>query len=252
MLFTTARVRRALGAVSVVLMLGGAAACGEAKSSDAKETPTTEQPSSNVSPAASPAVSPAVSPAAAKEGLEKLIIAKVEGFEVTAAAASEVRSAGAITASNAACQPIADLVATVDAGSPTDTVYRQAVAASKPEEMTASGVLVGLSSYPRGGAAEALAGLGKAVSACAGGFTTTSADGEDAYTAVKAEDGPTGLDESLAFELTGSLDGEKIPLKYALVRTGDTVALFYAMNPFDPASAEIAPEVTAAQMARLK
>ncbi|MFJ2555435.1 MULTISPECIES: hypothetical protein [unclassified Streptomyces] len=248
MLLTSARVRRALGAVCVALVLGATAACGEATDSDAKESPAKERPSTKESPSSSPATSPA----AGKEGLEKLIVTKVKGFEVTVAAAGEVRSSGAVTASKAACQPIADLVGTVAAGSPSDTVYRQLVAASEPEDMTASGVLVGLSSYPRAGAAQALAEVGKAVSACGGGFTTTSADGEDTYSGVTAEDGPTGLDESLAFELTGSLDGEKIPLKYALVRAGDTVALFYAMNPFDPASADIAPTVTAAQIARLK
>ncbi|MFJ7996636.1 hypothetical protein ACIQ7D_05655 [Streptomyces sp. NPDC096310] len=235
MLLTSARARRALGAVAVVLMLGSAAACGETKNTDGKEAS-------------------AGSPAAGEDSLEKLIVAEVKGFEVTGATAAQVRATDAVTASKAACQPIADLVGTVAAGSPSDTVYRQLVAASEPEDMTASGVLVGLSSYPRGGAARALADLGKAVSACGGGFTTTAADGEDGadvYSGVEAEDGPVGLDESLAFELTGSLDGEKIPLKYALVRAGDTMALFYAMNPFDPASVDIAPAVTAAQLARL-
>ncbi|MEV7089342.1 hypothetical protein AB0O07_26200 [Streptomyces sp. NPDC093085] len=238
-------------AISAVLALSTTAACGAEKDSDSKApaaatattTPSTEPPAQNASPA----------PGKAAPGadLKDLIVTEVKGFEVTEAAASEVRASGAVKASKAACQPIADLVGTAAAGSPEDTVYRQLVAASEPEDMTASGVLVGLSAYAPGKAAQALAGLGKAVSACGAGFTTTSPDGTDDYAGVTAEEGPAGLDESLAFELTGSLDGEKIPLKYALVRTGDTVALFYAMNPFDPASAEIAPEVTAAQVARL-
>ncbi|MFE3825963.1 hypothetical protein [Streptomyces sp. NPDC059092] len=242
MLLTSVRVRRALGAVSVVLMLGSAAACSETGKADGKQAPAAERSSPNPPPAAG------------GEDLEARIVTEVKGYEVTEATAGEVRSTGAVTASEPACQPIADLVGTVAAGSPSDSVYRQLVATSEPDAMTASGVLVSLSSYPRAGAARALADLGKAVSACGGGFTTNAADGEageDTYTGVEAEDGPAGADESLAFELTGSLDGEKIPLKYALVRTGDTVALFYAMNPFDPSSTDIAPAVTAAQMAKL-
>ncbi|MFE4055909.1 hypothetical protein ACFXP3_06290 [Streptomyces sp. NPDC059096] len=239
MLHTSARFRRALGALSVVsavlAALGSVAACGGTGRSDGKG-PSRE------------------APADAADSLEKLIVAEVEGFEVTGATAAEVRATDAVTASEAACQPIADLVGTVAAGSPSDTVYRQLIASSEPRDRTAPAVLVALSSYPRGGAARALAALGEAVSACEGGFTTTAADGEegrDVYSEVEAENGPAGLDESLAFELTGTLDGERLPLKYTLVRTGDTVALFYAMNPFDPASVAIAPTVTAAQMARL-
>jgi hypothetical protein len=185
--------------------------------------------------------------------LEKLIVAKgdVKGFEAAKPARSDVSAGGSVKASRAACQPIAELVQNAAAGTPSASAYRQLIT-SDEEGMTAAGVLVGLSSYEKGQAKAALAAIRDAVKTCGGGFTTTASGDSSSYAKVTEEQGPSGVAESVAFELNGALDGDEVPLKYALARRGSTVALFYSMDPFEPEKAEIAPEVIAAQLNKLK
>ncbi|MFF4244256.1 hypothetical protein ACFYY2_07250 [Streptomyces sp. NPDC001822] len=153
-----------------------------------------------------------------------------------------------------ACAPITAIINGSPDPAPAATVFRTATATTTAE--TGAGgdgtvVTVILTSHRAGGAEELMRSVRDAVRACADGFRTTSEDGPSTYTGVRALPAPKAGQESFAYQVTGSLEGVRIPLVFHLVRTGSTVATFYAAA----FSADSAPEVPAAlvtaQAARL-
>lgn len=57
--------------------------------------------------------------------------------------------------------------------------------------------------------------------------------------------------ESFAYQVTGSIEGERVPLVFHLVRTGSTVVTFYAANFVDETAPEIPAKLVTAQAANL-
>lgn len=58
-------------------------------------------------------------------------------------------------------------------------------------------------------------------------------------TAVKALADPKLGDESVAYSLGGDIEGESLPMTFMVVRSGSTLAAFYAMNVLESESVEI-------------
>lgn len=108
-----------------------------------------------------------------------------------------------------------------------------------------------LTSHPKDAAQQVMRGVRDAVRACAGGFRTSGADGPSTYTEVKQLPLPPAGQESIAYQVTGSIEGNKVPLLFQLVRTGSTVVTFYVADFLTAKTPRLPAELVAAQAARL-
>ncbi|KUH37593.1 MULTISPECIES: hypothetical protein [Streptomyces] len=232
----------AASAVSFALLLtacGGGEKAGDGDKGAAKDA-------TSAAPAA-----PAAKVLTAAE-LEKAVLAQgdVKGHKVQPAGADEVGKPGSVTVDKAECLPLAEASSGVALGKSTADVTRKVMeepkaGAEKPsfegmtekqiEEALASTMAVTvtidkLASYEAKGAADALASLRAAATACAGGFTLTQ-DGEKTKIVKVTEAKVSGGDEAGAWVLAADMeDGDTMAVKVAAVRQGSTLATFTAVN----------------------
>jgi hypothetical protein len=108
-----------------------------------------------------------------------------------------------------------------------------------------------LTSHPKGAAQQVLRDVRDAVQACAGGFRTSSDEGPSTYSKVDLLDAPRVGEESIAYQVTGNIEGDKVPLVFRLVRRGSTVVTFYVADFVDATPPEVPAEVVTAQLAKL-
>ncbi|MCX5008829.1 hypothetical protein OHB05_40610 [Streptomyces sp. NBC_00638] len=54
------------------------------------------------------------------------------------------------------------------------------------------------------------------------------------------------------YTMTSDIDGEKFPVTYTVVRSGSTLAVFYAMNALGGKAPEVPAAVMEAQVAKLE
>ncbi|WP_369033332.1 hypothetical protein [Streptomyces adonidis] len=189
------------------------------------------------------------------EGLEAVALAdgqEVAGGTVTAQVSDrDFPNAGTVVAKEAVCTPLAAVQAGSVLGAPVSVVRRMWIGpqetsgvelgADPSEEEVAAAALdattsfVSLASYGQEAAAKAvMAGIGRAVRECAGGFVYTVA-GENPVETVKvrkaaAPDGTGGADEVIAATLAVKVDGVSGPVRVVVVREGGTVGYFPATN----------------------
>ncbi|MET7366725.1 hypothetical protein ABZS61_12980 [Streptomyces sp. NPDC005566] len=152
---------------------------------------------------------------------------------------------------NAACRPIASIINGSPEPAPAATVFRTAMDVSEEGQDDQTVVTEILTSHAPGEAERLLSTVRDAVKACAGGFRTTSDDGPSTYTEVKALPAPEAGQEALAYQVTGSIEGEGVPLVFQLVRTGSTVVTFYAANFTSARTPEVPAALVTAQAAKL-
>ncbi|MFD9502050.1 hypothetical protein [Streptomyces sp. NPDC060035] len=150
-----------------------------------------------------------------------------------------------------ACRPIASIINGSPEPAPAATVFRTAMDTSEEGQDDQTVVTEILTSHAPGGAEQLLRSVRDAVKACADGFRTTSDDGPSTYSGVKALPAPEAGQESLAYQVTGSIEGEGVPLVFQLVRTGSTVVTFYAVNFLSAMTPEVPAELVTAQVAKL-
>ncbi|MFI6205789.1 hypothetical protein ACIBAI_05240 [Streptomyces sp. NPDC051041] len=217
--------------------------------------------------------------------LKKLIIADgdVKGYEVRSADTAEpfAGSKGAMTVTDAACEPIAYVLTGFAPGDDESAYVNQAVT-EKPDAQAGPGpdenssdeefeealeavedslsstvTIVSLSSYEGDGAEAAMKSVSTAVDGCAGGFTA-AAKGQDTQEFTKvAEEKSSGTgDESVAFAVTGRVEGGGTTAVHAeVVRHGTTVATYYSLNlaalAGEKSTYTIPAEVVQAQAAKL-
>ncbi|MFE7751913.1 hypothetical protein [Streptomyces sp. NPDC057428] len=152
---------------------------------------------------------------------------------------------------DAACVPITAIINGSPEPAPAATVFRTAMDTSQEGKDDRTVVTEILTSHPKGGAEELLRSVRDAVRACADGFRTTGEDGPSTYTGVRALPAPNAGQESFAYEVTGSLEGARIPLVFHLVRTGSTVVTFYAADFLTDTAPEVPAALVTAQAAKL-
>ncbi|MGX1880967.1 hypothetical protein [Streptomyces sp. NPDC055287] len=149
------------------------------------------------------------------------------------------------------CQALAAVINGAPQPSPSATVQRTLMDESEEGKNDQTVVTEILTSYPKGGAVQVLRGVSKAVGACADGFRTTGGDGPSTYTEVKDLPAPNAGQEAIAYQVTGSFEGAKVPLVFQLVRIGSTVVIFYTANFVDAKTPEIPARLATAQAAKL-
>ncbi|GGX39598.1 hypothetical protein [Streptomyces chryseus] len=248
---TVRRTAVAASALSLALLVG---ACGADKSAD--DAP--ESKGKNEGAAAAKPLSQAE--------LDKLVLAEgdVKNHKVVKPLKADLAAAKIAKADKAECKPLVDATAMRTLGSPAaNSMRRISVMPEKPaedaspEEKLKAGLdAVGkaviitdtLGSYEGEGAQEALAALRDAGKACAGGFTTIAGPDKVTYSKV-APASYTAGDEAVAFTLTADLDGETGTAQLVTVRTGNTLASFFAMSLMG--KAEQPKEAIDAQLAKL-
>ncbi|MEV0006756.1 hypothetical protein [Streptomyces sp. NPDC047973] len=247
----------ALAASALVLCLAAAGcgpddgeAKGAARKSDASAAPGEESrpPAATASPA--PAVtSDGRTLTEAQLAGVALTTGEVTGFDIAPLPGSDER--GTEKSEDEACRPITAVINGSPEPAPAATVFRTATDTREEGRDDQTVVTEILTSHRAGGAEELMRSLREAVRACAGGFRTTGEDGPSTYTDVKALAAPGAGQESLAYQVTGSLEGAPVPLVFHLVRTGSTVVTFYAADFLTGKTPEVPAPLVTRQAAKL-
>lgn len=254
------KVRRTVMAATAAVLCLTAVACGPddtADKGDGKGTGKTGgRASASPTPGADAGSDPAPAPTSNGKTLteaELTEVALVNGelpeYDFAKMPGGDER--GTEQSEDEACRPIASVINGSPEPAPAATVFRTAMNTSEEGQDDQTVVTEILTSHAPGGAEQLLRSVRDAVKACAGGFRTTSDDGPSTYSEVKALPAPRAGQESLAYQVTGSIEGEGVPLVFQLVRTGSTVVTFYAANFLSARTPEVPAELVAAQVAKL-
>ncbi|WP_328873132.1 hypothetical protein OHT76_25195 [Streptomyces sp. NBC_00287] len=116
---------------------------------------------------------------------------------------------------------------------------------------------IALAAYGTDGDAEsAMAGLSKAIDSCGDGFTAKANGNTSPYDSVAAEKASTAGDETLAFKSTMTFQGASHVLRTQAVRSGDVIAVYFAVNGSaianaQPSEAQLAKPVVGTQNGKL-
>ncbi|MFI6606151.1 hypothetical protein [Streptomyces sp. NPDC050507] len=255
----------AMAATTAVLCLA-ASACGpdgeKSEQDGGKAAGTTAKPSGTASstagdPAASDsAPAPTSTPTSSGEVLDKAGLAKVAlttgevaNYEVTPMQGGE--ESGTERSENKDCEPLVAVINGAPQPTPAATVFRTVMDKSEEGKDDQTVVTEILTSHPKDTAQQLMRGVRDAVRACAGGFRTSSEDGPSTYTEVEQLPLPPAGQESIAYQVTGSIEGDKVPLVFQLVRTGSTVVTFYVAEFITAKTPQLPAELVAAQAAKL-
>ncbi|MBT2365088.1 hypothetical protein J7E88_07085 [Streptomyces sp. ISL-10] len=255
----TAR-RIATAAAAVALTCAGATACEDddegtpdgkhaATSASPADAPTTNAPTASAEPG--PAERPSSGRTLTEAELTRaaLVTGDVPGYEVTPLQGGD--EPGTEKADKPACAPLAAVINGAPEPAAAATVYRTAVDSTEEGKETQTVVTLILTSHSDGGAEQLLASLRTAVDACAGGFTTHSADSVSTYSDVQKLPAPQAGDESVAYRVTGAVTGAKVPLVFHVVRRDASVATFYTANFLDAKTPDVPAELIREQTAKL-
>lgn len=223
---------------------GRPAASASAPEGDATPSPESSAPAAGDSPPSSGEV-------LTEDGLAKaaLTTGEVAGFEVTPMQGGE--EPGTEKSDDPACAPLAAVINGAPRPAAAATVYRTAVDTREEGEETQTVVTLILTSHPDGGAEQVLSSVRTAVGACAKGFTARGGDGVSTYSEVKTVRGVAAGDDSVAYQVTGALGGDKIPLVFHVVRRGATVVTFYTADFVGGPPPTVPEELIRKQAARL-
>ncbi|MFF7334684.1 hypothetical protein ACIQU5_00065 [Streptomyces sp. NPDC090306] len=253
----------AVGALSLALLT----ACGGDTDGDKGSGPASGSSSASSDAASGSDASTGKALGAAE--LKKLIVttADVDGYKVGGLTGEDAYAASKsdVKVADTACAPLgyavtgfapgdsaADaerLVQQTEGPSPSTTasledMSDEDIENSMTDAMSINVTMVGLSSYDGDGAAATMKSLSDAVAKCSGGFTVTGGEKQE-ITKVTAEKPAAAGDESVAFAVTMSSEGEEGVAHAEAVRHGSTVAVYYTINlgrmlsgkayPVDPA-----------------
>ncbi|WP_351226132.1 hypothetical protein [Streptomyces sp. NPDC002133] len=263
----TAR-RIVMTAAAAALTAGLATGCegddkaeGDAKKpvkESASVTPSEAPPSNGVPPEASDApVPPASEQPSTGKTLTKaeltqaaLVTGDVPNYVVTPMQGGE--EPGTEKADKPDCQPLAAVINGAPEPAASATLYRTVVDKREEGNERQTVVTVILTSHTAGSADAVLKSVGTAVEACAEGFTTHGGDGgASTYSEVKKLPTQKVGDDAIAYQVTGAMDGSKMPLVFHVVRRGATVATFYTANFIDAQTPEIPVALVQKQSAKL-
>ncbi|MFI5633979.1 hypothetical protein ACIA8E_32330 [Streptomyces sp. NPDC051664] len=255
------KARTAVMAATTAALCLAAVSCGPSggDSSHGKDRGRASSPSS-AKPSGDDASSPPPSPSTLPAGTGKVLTeaelteaalatGDLADYEVTPLQGSE--DTGTEKAENQACRPLAAVIDGAPEPAATATVLRTVMDRSEEGKDDQTVVTEILTSHPKGAAQQVLRDVRDAVQACAGGFRTSSDEGPSTYSKVDLLDAPRVGEESIAYQVTGNIEGDKVPLVFQLVRRGSTVVTFYVADFVDATPPELPAEVVTAQLAKL-
>ncbi|MFF7730475.1 hypothetical protein [Streptomyces sp. NPDC008001] len=175
---------------------------------------------------------------------------EVPGFQIEHAG-SGAAGGGRPRTDDAACRPLVDALGSRPRPEPAATVVN--TFAKSGEDLGFQGLLgmIRVSAYRGDGAAATLRGLRSAADDCAGGFRMRTGEGEQQeFRAVRTLAAPRLGDEAVAYRLENA--AERAPSLITVVRSGTTLAMFFATSLSDPEDVAIPPELVEAQVKKLE
>ncbi|MFI6646173.1 hypothetical protein ACIBI8_00930 [Streptomyces sp. NPDC050529] len=250
------KVRAAAVAATTAVLCLAAVACGTDEKKSEQDGGKAAGPSASASASAS--AKPGGGPSATSSGevLDKaglagiaLTTGEVAAYEVTPMQGGE--ETGTERSENKECRPLVAVINGAPEPAAAATVFRTVMDKSEEGKDDQTVVTEILTSHPEDAAQQLMRGVRDAVRACAGGFRTSGEDGPSTYTEVKQVPLPAAGQESIAYQVTGSIEGDKVPLLFQLVRTGSTVVTFYVADFLTAKTPQLPAELVAAQAAKL-
>ncbi|WP_327176540.1 hypothetical protein OG599_15350 [Streptomyces sp. NBC_01335] len=236
-----ATVRRSALAASVASLVLLVTACGG--SSDESDSADKATGSSKSSASASAGAEQAPVKALTAAELEKaaLVQGDVADLKIEKAAGDDIVEPEAVTVDKAACLPFAQALFAAAQGKPVASTSRSVESEAKTtgadatSDDAAASVTGGdhteltLSSYEGTGAADVLAAVRTAATACASGFSVTVSGDAQKISGI-TEEKVTGGEEQAAWTMAVEQEGMKVPFDLAVVRQGSTVSTFTTLN----------------------
>lgn len=170
----------------------------------------------------------------------------LKGYGVQAASSPDTPGIP-IDADEDVCAAVSMMMLFSLSADPEARVARTVSATSGDTVGTATSVL--LSSYQEADAKQGMAVLKPSVEGCPDGFEV---DTDTKVSAIKPLDAPDAGDEAVSFRLSGGILGEDTPTAYTVVRSGSTLALFFAVDMTTPKTVTVPDEVVTAQVEKLE
>ncbi|MDG4862467.1 hypothetical protein P8605_30460 [Streptomyces sp. T-3] len=210
-----------------------------------------EKPSPSKGGAAAQADKPKKAEAAAalsQAQLDKAVLGKgdVKGYEITKLPKERLLGES-FPADPEDCQPVADMFMFVTQPGHKARVGRD-IAPDQKDAIDATSTSMVLLAQEQADAEKVMAGLEESLEECGGKYEHAFMK----YDGLKAMPGTKVGDESVSYIVSSDFDGEKLPMRFTVVRSGSTLIALTAMNLLEPEKAEVPESVIDAQIVKLK
>ncbi|MET9890249.1 hypothetical protein ABZZ47_08510 [Streptomyces sp. NPDC006465] len=230
---------RLLVGIGVTAALAATAACG-GQDTDDKGSGSKKPAAKAASPAAQDALKPLTEAQLTKSAITK---ADVKGYRVGNTPDDEIPEVS-VPAKPATCQAVADMFLL---GTEPDATARVSRTLTSLTATDATVLRLGLLAHKEADAKKVVGDLRTQSEKC-GSYEHTGYQ----YTGVKPLKAPALGDEAVSYTMTSDIDGDKIPVTYTVVRSGSTLAVFYAMNALGGKAPEVPAAVMEAQVTKLE
>ncbi|MEV4922278.1 hypothetical protein [Streptomyces roseoverticillatus] len=175
---------------------------------------------------------------------------EVPGFQIERAG-SGAAGGGRPRTDAAACRPLVEALGSEPRPEPAASVVNTFAKAGEDLDFQGLMGMIRVSAYRGDGAAATLRGLRSAAGRCAGGFAMLTGEGEpQEFRAVRTLAAPRLGDEAVAYRLENA--AERAPSLITVVRSGATLAMFFATSLGDPEEVEIPPDLVTAQVEKVE
>ncbi|GGX79181.1 hypothetical protein [Streptomyces hiroshimensis] len=175
---------------------------------------------------------------------------EVPGFQIERAGSGAAGGGRPVT-DEASCRPLVEALGSRPRPAPAASVVNTFAKAGEDLDFQGLMGMIRVSTYRGDGAVSTLDGLRSAAARCAGGFRMRTGEGEpQEFRAVRTLTAPRLGDEAVAYRLENA--AERAPSLITVVRSGATLAMFFATSLADPEDVEIPPELVDAQVAKLE
>ncbi|PHQ51060.1 hypothetical protein BLA24_14870 [Streptomyces cinnamoneus] len=149
------------------------------------------------------------------------------------------------------CRPLVVALGSQPQPEPVASVVDTFARAARDQDFDGLMGTIRVSRYDDDGARTTLRELRGAAEECADGFRMTTGEGQpQEFEAVRVLPAPALGDEAVAYGLVNA--AEEAPSLVTVVRTGDTLSMFFVTNLADPDRVEIPGSLVAAQVAKVE
>ncbi|MFE2538401.1 hypothetical protein [Streptomyces sp. NPDC059371] len=233
---------RVLVGICAMAALAATAACG-AKDTDSNTGGSargSKKPAAEAKPAAQEGLKPLT-----EAQLTKAVLTEkdLKGYRVRDTPDDEIPDVS-VPANPATCQALADMFLL---GTEPDATARVSRSVTNLKATDATVLRVGLLAQKEADAKKVVADL-RAQSGKCNSYEHTDYH----YTEVKPVKAPALGDEAVSYSMTSDIEGTKIPVTYAVVRSGSTLAVFYAMNILSDKAPDVSSDVMEAQVTKIE
>ncbi|MEU4173070.1 hypothetical protein AB0F46_40240 [Streptomyces sp. NPDC026665] len=232
---------RVMVGISMVAVLAATAACGgQGNDSNSDTGSGSKKPAAEAKPSAQEGLKPLT-----EAQLTKAVITKadVKGYRVGNTPDDEIPEVS-VPAKPATCQALADMFLL---GTEPDATARVSRSVTSLKATDGTVLRVGLLAQKEADAKKVVADL-RAQSGTCDSYEHTDYH----YTEVTPGKAPSLGDEAVSYSMTSDIEGTKIPVTYTIVRSGSTLAVFYAMSVLSEKAPDVPADVMEAQVTKIE